>query len=71
VFFLFDIASYIFNLWVYFDIILKLLFGKNTQKVNKQKIRDSKNWVFDELNEIFNFNFGVKGWSANVLIMLD
>jgi hypothetical protein len=56
---------------VYFDIILKLLFGKNTQKVNKQKIRDSKNWVFDELNEIFNFNFGVKGWSANVLIMLD
>ena len=56
---------------MYFDIILKLLFGKNTQKVNKQKIRDSKNWVFDELNEIFNFNFGVKGWFANVFIMLD
>ena len=28
------------------------LSGKNTQKVNKQNIRDSQNWVFDELNDI-------------------
>ena len=38
---------------VYFDINLKLLSGKNTQKANKQKIRDSLNWVLDELNEIY------------------
>ena len=25
------------HFWVYFDINLKLLSGKNTQKVNKQK----------------------------------
>ena len=29
------------HFWVYFDINLKLLSGKNTQKVNKQNIRDS------------------------------
>ena len=33
------------HFWVYFDINLKLLSGKNTQKVNKQKIR-SKNSGF-------------------------
>ena len=35
-----------------FDINLKFLSGKNIQKVNKQNIQDSQNWVFDELNEI-------------------
>ena len=39
---------------VYFDINLKLLSGKNTQKVNIQIIRDSKNWVFDEQNVMIN-----------------
>ena len=34
---------------MYSDTNLKLLPGKNTQKVNKQ---DSENWVFDELNKI-------------------
>ena len=29
------------HFWVYFDINLKLLSGKNTQKVNKQNIRVS------------------------------
>ena len=29
------------HFWVYFDINLKLLSGKNTQKVKKQNIRDS------------------------------
>ena len=29
------------HFWVYFDINLKLLSGKNTQKVNKQNIWDS------------------------------
>ena len=37
---------------MHFDIDLKLLFGKNIKKVNKQEIRESQNWVFDELNEI-------------------
>ena len=32
---------------------VKILSGKNTQKVNKQKIQDSENFVFDELNEIY------------------
>ena len=39
-FFLFNIKIY-WHIWVYFDINLKLLYGKNTEKVNKQKIRDS------------------------------
>ena len=29
------------HFWVHFDINLGLLSGKNTQKVNKQNIRDS------------------------------
>ena len=33
---------------MYFDINLKLLSGKNTQKVDKQKIQESENWVFGE-----------------------
>ena len=41
------------HFWVYLHINLKILSGKNTQKVNKQKIWDSYNWVFNELNEIF------------------
>ena len=40
-FFLFNIMIYIGIFWVYFDNNLKILSGKNTQKVNKQKIRDS------------------------------
>ena len=32
---------------MYFDINLKLISGKNTQKVNKQNIRDSQNCVCD------------------------
>ena len=40
---------------MYFDINLKLLPGKNTQKVNKQNIQDSQNWVFDEMNEIHKY----------------
>ena len=50
-FFLFSVTSYLYwHFWVYFDINLKLLSGKNTQKLNKQKIRDvdkkyiEKNW---------------------------
>ena len=39
-----------------FNINLKLLSGNNTQKVNKQNIRDLQNWVFDELNEIIILN---------------
>ena len=41
-FFLFNIKSYIgiFG-YTYLDINLKVLSGKNNQKVNKQKIRDS------------------------------
>ena len=39
----------------YFDITLKLLSEKNTQKVNKQNIQDSYNWVFNELNKIKEF----------------
>ena len=40
------VFSFLYNelhwhFWVYFDINLKLLSGKNTQKVNKQKIWDS------------------------------
>ena len=42
------------HFWVHFDINLGLLSGKNTQKVNKQNIRDSLNWVFDELNEVLD-----------------
>ena len=39
------VFSFLYNelywhFWVYFDINLKLLSGKNTQKVNKQNIRD-------------------------------
>ena len=30
------------HFWLYFDIYLKLLSGKNTQKVKKQNIRDRK-----------------------------
>ena len=37
---------------MYFDINLKLLSWNYTQKINCQNIRNSKNWVFDELNEI-------------------
>ena len=51
-FILFNMTSWHF--WVYFDINSKLLSGKNTQQVKKQNIRDSLNWVFDELNEIHN-----------------
>ena len=36
---------------------LKPLSRKNTQKVNKQNIQDSQNWVLDELNEIDVMNF--------------
>ena len=36
---------------------LKSLSRKNTQKVNKQNIQDSQNWVLDELNEIDVMNF--------------
>ena len=39
--FFFLIYQVILALWVYFDINLKLLSGKNTQKINKQKIQDS------------------------------
>ena len=45
------------HFWVYFDINLKILSRKNTQKVIKQNIWDSKNWVFNELNEIFIRDF--------------
>ena len=38
--FLFDCELY-WHFWVYFVINLELLSGKNTQKVNKQDIRDS------------------------------
>ena len=31
---------------------IKLLSGKNTQKVNEHNIWDLKNWVFDELNKM-------------------
>ena len=31
---------------------IKLLSGKNTQKVNDQNIRDLKNWASDELNKM-------------------
>ena len=41
----------------YFNINLKLLSRKNTQKVIKQNIWDLKNWVFNELNEIFIRDF--------------
>ena len=40
-------ATYFTNNTTYFDINLKLLSGKNTQKV-------FINWVFDELNEILD-----------------
>ena len=40
VFFLFNITRY-WHFWVYFDINIKLLSGKNTQKVNKKNIQDS------------------------------
>ena len=51
---------------MYSDTNLKLLSGKNTQKVNKQKIQDSENWVFDELNEIND----IKYHTENVLEIL-
>ena len=41
VFFSFWYNELYWHFWVYFDIDLKLLSGKNTQKVNKQNIRDS------------------------------
>ena len=41
VLFLFNITSYIGIFGCDFDISLKLLSGKITQKVNKQNIRDS------------------------------
>ena len=37
----FSYSELYWHFWVYFDINLKLLSGKNTQKVNKQNIRDS------------------------------
>ena len=37
---------------MYFDINIKVLSGKNTQKVNKRNIRDSLNWVFDGLKNV-------------------
>ena len=40
-----------------FDVNLKLLSGKNTEKVNNQNIWDSLDWVFDELNEIIDEDF--------------
>ena len=40
VFFSFQYNQLYWHFWVYFDINLKLLSGKNTQKVNKQNIRD-------------------------------
>ena len=53
IFFLFNIHNeFYWHFWVYFDIDLKLISGKNNRKVNKQDILDSQNWVFDELNEI-------------------
>ena len=42
-FFLFNITSNVGIFWVYFDINLKLLSGKNTNKVSKQNIQDPKN----------------------------
>ena len=36
---------------MYFDVNLKLLSGKNNQKVNKQKF-GIRYWLFDELNGI-------------------
>ena len=39
--FFFLIERVHWHFWVYFNINLKLLSGKNTQKVNKQNIRDS------------------------------
>ena len=44
---------------MYFDISLKLLSQKNTQKVNKQNIWDSENWVFGELNKVTIFQLMV------------
>ena len=54
---------------MYFDINLKLLPGKNTQKVNKQNIWDLQNWVFDDMNEIHKYilqlrqTFGLQPWT--------
>ena len=30
---------------------------KVNKKVNKQNIRNSENWLFDDMSEIFMFNF--------------
>ena len=66
---------------MYFDINLKLLSGKNTQKVNKQKIQDSENWMLDELNKICNYSklilplqsvsYQEKFWQFYKLILRD
>ena len=42
-----------------FDINVKLLSGRNTQKVNKQNIRDSYNLVVDELKQDINFEIRI------------
>ena len=44
-FFSFQCNELYWPFWVYLDINLKLLSGKNTQKVNKQNIWDSYNWM--------------------------
>ena len=54
------------HFWVYFYIYFKVLSGKNNQKVNKQKIWDSQNWVSDELNEIMEIIL-VRMWTNTTL----
>ena len=48
----FEYKELFWHFWVYFDINLNILSGTKYSNVSKQKIQDSKNWVFDELNEI-------------------
>ena len=51
------------HFWVYFDINLKLLSGKNTQKVNKQNIGCSMSWTRynSGIYSCFEFEYSLKG----------